>query len=272
MKLKKKKNKESEVPPKKKEGIEGRIIPVSEVVTKQSALFYGRSGTGKTTLACTFPKPLLLVDINDRGTDSVSNVEGVDVIQAVNWDDLEQIYWYLQRGSKYKTVVLDTITQMQIFGITKIKLESKGDLDATMSRPMWGEVSGLMKNLLVMFRELPLTFVMTAQDRVNVSDDEEDIYKDELDPEVGPAVMPSIASLVNPSVNILGNTYIKEVVKQKEGKLLRRMEWRLRLGPHPYYITKIRSNKEIIIPSSIKDPTYKKIKIILKGEKTNEKA
>jgi len=254
------------------ESIASRIKPVAEIVTPESYLFYGRSGTGKTTLGCSFPKPLLLLDINDRGTDSVIDVMGVDVLQCRNWDDLEKAYWFLEAGTKYKTVLLDTITQMQNFCIAMVKVAIKGSLDVPMTRPMWGELSGQMKNLLLMYRELPTILIMTAQDRTeSIEEGTEVTYMDELDPAVGPAVMPSIANVVNPAVKVLGQCYIKEVRVQKEGKIIRRIGWRLRLGPHPYYITKVRSIKSIKLPSNIKNPTYEKIQSILKGDYNEEK-
>lgn len=273
MKIKKKVNRTEVVEEKiERVDIASRIKPVAEIVSPESYLFYGRSGTGKTTLACSFPKPLLLLDINDKGTDSVIDVKGVDVLQCINWEDLEEIYWFLERGTKYKTVVLDTITQMQNFGVAKVKVQIKGSLDSPMTRSMWGELSGQMKNLLLMYRELPSILIMTAQDRTeSIEEGTEVTYMDELDPCVGPAVMPSIANIVNPSVKVLGQTYIKEVRVQREGKIVKKIGWRLRLGPHPYYLTKVRSVKSIKIPSNIKNPTHEKIKSILKGEYDNEK-
>lgn len=251
--------------------IASRIKPVAEITTPESYLFYGRSGTGKTTLACSFPKPLLLLDINDKGTDSVIDVKEVDVLQCRNWDDLEKAYWFLEAGTKYKTVLLDTITQMQNFGIAMVKVHIKGSLDVPMTRPMWGELSGQMKNLLLMYRELPTILIMTAQDRTeSIEEGTEVPYMDELDPVVGPAVMPSIANVVNPAVKVLGQTYIKEVRIQKEGKIIRRIGWRLRVGPHPYYITKVRSIRSVKIPGNIKNPTYEKIQNIFKGEYNEE--
>jgi ATP-dependent phosphoenolpyruvate carboxykinase len=107
------------------ESIVSQIKPISEIVSPESYLFYGRSGTGKTTLACSAPKPLLLIDINDKGTDSVIDVEGVYGVQCKTWEHLEEIYWFLQKGTKYKTAVLDTVTQMQNFGIAKVKVAMK---------------------------------------------------------------------------------------------------------------------------------------------------
>lgn len=61
----------------------------------RSYVFYGRSGTGKTTAASTFPKPMLLLDAKDRGTDSISDVPGIDVLDVQTYDEFETAYWYL---------------------------------------------------------------------------------------------------------------------------------------------------------------------------------
>ena len=98
----------------KSKGIESRIKPVAQVGHSASYAIYGRAGSGKTTLASTFPKPLLLVDINDKGTDSIKDVKGVDVIEIHSLDDLEDLYYdVLRDGSKYKSVVFDTMTELQ---------------------------------------------------------------------------------------------------------------------------------------------------------------
>lgn len=57
-----------------------RIAPVALPASGMKMNVYGRSGTGKTTFACTFPKPLLLVGTED-GTRSVYTVKGVDYVR-----------------------------------------------------------------------------------------------------------------------------------------------------------------------------------------------
>jgi hypothetical protein len=54
--------------------------PVQEVKYNGSTALYGRSGTGKTTLSASWPKPILYLNIKDNGTDSISDVEDIDVV------------------------------------------------------------------------------------------------------------------------------------------------------------------------------------------------
>ena len=68
------------------------VRPVGEINHVGSYAIYGRSGSGKTTLSSTFPKPLLLLDIRDKGTDSISDVKNVFVKEIEEVEDLEDVY------------------------------------------------------------------------------------------------------------------------------------------------------------------------------------
>lgn len=77
---------------------------------------YGGNRTGKTTFACTWPKPLLLVSFEPAeagGTESVSDVDGVEVIQLKTREEMLTLCEELKEGSPYKTHVLDTGTSFQ---------------------------------------------------------------------------------------------------------------------------------------------------------------
>lgn len=244
--------------------------PVNETDAFVTSLFYGRSGTGKTTLASTFPKKLLLLDFRDKGTDSIKDVAKIDVISMFNWEDLEAIYWALKKGDHdYKSLALDTISGMQDLVIRKVKEDSKMDEEDALSRRNWGEVSGMMNQWLMNLRDLPLHVVFLAPDRTkNIRDEEEEQEHEEgqLEPEVGPAVIPSVARTINAAVKVLGNTYIRQTYKAKEGKRVIVTGYMLRVGPNPFYITKIRSPRTFKIPGSILNPTFDKIQSIMKGE------
>ena len=247
-----------------------RVHPVTEGDEFLTSLFYGRSGTGKTTLASTFPKKILLLDFKDRGTDSIRDVKGVDVLIIDQWSDVEDIYWALKKApGSYKSAVLDTVNGMQNIAIDKVKADNNLSESESLSKRNWGEVAGLMNTWLMNFRDLPMHVVFLAPDRVkNASEDEEEVSQEEgrLEPEVGPALMPSVARSINAAVKVIGNTYIRQRQKVKGGKVVELTGYMLRIGPHPYYITKIRSPKTHRTPGSILDPSYDKIIKVMKGE------
>ncbi len=80
------------------ESVQEKIKPVEELPSIPSMLVYGRSGTGKDDFGGTWPKPILLLDIKEKGTDSIKNVDGVKVLPLTEWDEFEQVYWLLKKG------------------------------------------------------------------------------------------------------------------------------------------------------------------------------
>lgn len=247
----------------------------------RSFVLYGRSGTGKTTIAGTFPTPILVLDVKDVGDDSLVGVEDLDVMDVGTWDDFEIAYWFVKRHpERYKTIVIDTVSQLQQLAIRKV-LDDKGrDSDragewGVMTKQMWGDVASIMKSWIINLRDLPMEVVFIAQDRTfNVGEEDED---NGLAPEVGPALSPSIAKALNAAVHFIANTFIRRrlvVVKVKDPpkgqsprKEVERIEYCIRIGPNPVYITKVRKPRAITPPSVVVDPTYEKLMAITSGEK-----
>lgn len=252
------------------------VKDVSDIVKPRSYVFYGRSGTGKTTLAGSFPKPLLLLDVRDEGTDSIADVKGVKVMEINSWADFERAYEWLQRHPKaYKTVVIDTVTQLQQIAIEDILTKKKKDVEkagdwGVMTKREWGDVSQRMKVWVVRYRNLPMEVVFLAQDRVFNLDDDSGEAEDTLAPEVGPGLSPSVVKVLNAAVSVIGNTFIKLKIIKKEvkGKTVRdrRVQFCLRLGPNPIYTTKLRKPKAVAAPPYIEDPTYEDIQDAIEGE------
>ncbi len=241
---------------------------------------YGRSGSGKTTFAATFPKPLLLLDVSDKGTDSISDVEDVNVMDVETWQDFELAYWYLKENpEEYETVVVDTLSQLQELAIKKILLEKyKEDEDqsewGSLSQREWGEVTSVLKTWITHYRNLPMEVVFIAQDRVFEVDEDLD-PETMLDPEVGPRLAPSVTKHLNASVHSIGNTFIRRRIRHKEVKRrgskktktkeIPETQYCLRIGPDPVYATKIRKPKGIKVPAVIVDPHYEDILELIQG-------
>lgn len=244
--------------------------------THRSFVLYGRSASGKTTLSATWPKPALLIDIKDVGDDSVVGVKKLRVRDIVTWDDFEETYWYLEsHPDEYKTIILDTVSQLQQLLLVKVaklagdKKDRAGNW-GTVSQRQWGDVAAQMKSWITRFRDLPMHTVFIAQDRVFAGGDEED-GNNQIDPEVGPALSPSIAKHLNASVHFIGNTFIRRrILKMKpvkgKSEKVEKIDYCLRVGPNPVYMTKIRKPKTTLPPSVITNPTFDKILEIITGE------
>lgn len=260
--------------------------PVAQVRYNGATVLYGRSGTGKTTLASTWPKPILYLNINDNGTDSISDVKGIDVIDVKKSSEIRDILLWLlaekkAKRLKYKTVVLDTMTQLQSMLLREFGEDNKnrkeikgskgkrlGDF-GTLTKQNWGVIAGQLKDVVIDFRNLDMEVIFIAQDRVFNSEDE-DNPDDQLAPEMGPRLMPSVASELNASVSIIGNTFIrvKHSKKRVDGKIVysKKTQFCLRLGPNELYVTKIRKPKGVEAPDYIVDPTHDTILEIIHGE------
>lgn len=231
---------------------------------------YGRSGTGKTTLACTFPKPLLILGAED-GTKSVHNLKGVEMLELTSSSDLAELIQNME--AKWKTVVLDSASTFQdlvlqeILGLNELPAQKSWGMA---SRDQWSQCALQVKEYLRMLLRLAedeaVNVVVIAQERAfNAEEDGGDIIM----PYVSSALMPSVTGWLNPACDYIGQTMIrrKTVVKEQVigGKKRRvetktnEMEYCLRIGADPVYTTKFRAPRGQAVPNVIVDPDYTKL-------------
>lgn len=104
-------------------------VPVSSLKENQvKVCFYGRNRSGKTTIACKFKKPLLLISAEpdaNGGATSVADIDGVSLIRItapnkrIPGDKVHgsakvvAIANELAASNPFETVVLDTVTSLQ---------------------------------------------------------------------------------------------------------------------------------------------------------------
>jgi hypothetical protein len=254
------------------ETFEKGIMPVGDVADRSATLIYGKSGTGKTALASSWPKPILMLDIQEHGTDTIAEIPDIDIRQVSDWETFEQGYWYLKNNdTKYQSVVIDQISQLQVLGMQKIRADNSMDPTDTFSKRDWGQLSGMLQTWLLNYRDLwdRYHICMIAHERSNMG---EEAIEDQIDPSIGPRVMPSLASFICGAVDVVGNTFIREayieVEEAKKKKKIRQVEYRLRVGPHGYYQTKVRKpfHSDLVIPDSIVNPNFEKLQAISRGE------
>lgn len=76
-------------------------------------MIYGQAGMGKTTVALSAPKPLLLDFDNGVKRVNMAHLDGIDIVPVEQWSQIQQL---LQQDvndlAPYQTIVVDTIGKM----------------------------------------------------------------------------------------------------------------------------------------------------------------
>jgi hypothetical protein len=247
-----------------RESIEDRIRPVGDIESHIAVLCYGNQKTGKTVFACTFPKPLLLIDIQEEGTDSVVDVEGVDVFKLTESSELEDLYWYLAKGTKYKSVVLDQLTGLQQMVIRELKATKNQKPDDVFSQRSYGQLGGWMLEWLMNYRELLKKgyHVCYLSHEKRIEPQQED--DDRLTPEASAALTGSITNFICGAVSVIGNQYKRETYDKKTKETT--YEYCMRLSSGFYRCGIRRPVSAGPVPEYIVDPTFDKIMRLSKGE------
>jgi len=224
--------------------VERKVRPASKLPKRFRALVYGKSNTLKTRTVSTLDD-MLLIDVNEEGTDSVRNDYDPNVYRVYYWSDLTDVYWYLQSGDHpYKAVALDGLTGMQELCM-KFVLGDEAARDASRdpdmpSRGVWGKVGELMKTQIVNFRNLPMHVIYTALERKKITGDEED---EDVEIFTSPALSPSISGTAERAVGMIGYMQHRAVYlkpQEKGGKRRRVVRTRMYVGPSETYLTKDR--------------------------------
>jgi hypothetical protein len=164
--------------------------------------------------------------------------------------------------------VVDQLTQLQALALAKAMKDNKKEPDDQVSKRDFGGAAGLMNTWLLNYRDLidlGIHVVFLAHDRLSRGGDDEGSGEDQIEPEVGPRVMPSVASFLNGAVKIIGNTFIREQYTIVNKRKVRSVQYCMRVGPHAYFTTKVRSPVGISTPDSIVNPTFDTLLSIMNG-------
>jgi AAA domain len=246
--------------------IESRIRPLNSVERHVAMLCYGDQKTGKTVFACTFPKPLLLIDVMEEGTDSVIDVDGVDVVPVESTGDMEDLYWMLDGDTthKYKSVVIDQMTGLQNLVIREMKEKKNQRPDDVFSQRSYGQLGGWMTQWILNYRNLIKhnMHVCFLSHQKRISADEED--DDRLTPEITTALTGSITNFLLGAVSVIGNQFVRESYDKKTKET--EMQYCMRLVSGFYRCGIRRPVSAGPVPEYIKDPTFDKIIKLSKGE------
>jgi len=263
-----------------------RAIPVADLKDEYVKMaIYGRNRVGKTTLACQFPKPLLLIGCEPTetgGASSVTQVPGVMFLRIDNTKDLLTLAAELgQKITPFKTVVVDSATSIQ-----DIVLKEILDLPEIPNMLSWGTAtmkdyqkrSEKTREVLRPFLNLKCHTVITAKE------------KDHNPPKDEPEIVRGVQLESFFSVDLGGQTagWLQDacgsvcqliMVKETTTKVVKvgsksvqseietgRIIRRLRTQRHPNYESGLRSAYPEKVPEFIDEPTFDKIYAIIRGK------
>jgi len=261
--------KKKKVKSKPPEGIESKFVDLLDMDNPTIITLYGKPGTGKTTIASSLPKPMLLIDVKDKGGDSAKSKTlkrgEITVLQIEKFDDIYKAYDYIKANpSRFKSIIIDHMTSLQDQALEQVKSDEGKE---QVSQRMYGIAAGYLKEVIVLYKDLTdegIVPCFLVQDRTESGEGE---GEDQLMPEVGPGIMPSLSRTLCASSRVIGHTYLQErVEKTGDMKVHRSIEYRLRLGPNPFYITKVTRPQQTPCPAYVVNATYQDIVSIIKGE------
>lgn len=264
-------------------GVLGRIAPVAaSKIKRMKVSLYGNPKTGKTRLACTFPKPLLVIGSED-GTASVVGSKGVDFVQLERCEELTEVVKGPVSGGKYATVVIDNATKLRDMRITEILGLDEMPMQkgyGFAERSQWGECANSLKQLLRPLLDLPrvmdLNVVVIAQEGTIGGDEDQGSTGDFIKPAVGSYLGKSLCMWLTAECDYIGQTFIREGFRQVKSTVdskevtsrvpTGKKEFCLRVGPHEIYMTGFRQPLgRPEPPEVIVDPSYGKIVRIIQG-------
>ena len=210
------------------------------------------------------------------------SVPGVFVKRIKDWEDFEHVFWYLKKNpDKYKTVSIDTVTQLQNHATRKVLRNAGKPTDnlgdwGTMTQEQWGEVSAMMKQWTTNFCDLAESVeeggigaqvLWLAQMRIE--EVEQDDPEVEIEPDVGPQVIPSVSQHLQDQCSVIGHTFIriktKEVTRKGKTIIKETPQYCMRIGPNPVYRTKLRTDAETSVPDFIVNASYEELQEIIEG-------
>lgn len=233
-------------------GILDSAVDIKELGQRNLWVLYGKSNTGKTYVASTFPKPMLYIQIGDDGSNTIAHVDGIKAIPIGSVEDFKQLASELQKDKKYKTIVADTFS-MVVNEWTQQKVTTKGK---KMTQQLWGDLKIEQEELIKSMHKLAKKHIVVLT--CHESTDSIEGMEDEISPDVRPSVSKGARTYLEGMANygIHLTKVSKEVIKGNTTKEV--IRYAADIGPNPYYWTKLQIDPSIKVPARIVNPTYDK--------------
>lgn len=250
-----------------------------------SILIYGMSKTGKTTLAATFPGPILWIVVSGgnkpgelRPLNTSEYLKKVKRVTLEKSEEAKELIAYQAEHNVYKTVVIDHATGLQDL-VTAEMLGKRVSTNAAwgdMTIRQYGQRAILVNDIFRDFLGLSCNRVILGQEKQGEQNTDNELVEV---PYIGVALQAGIAGWLNSAVDYICQTYKKQKTEQITTKLngkdfvteqpTKGTHYCLRIGENAAYTTGFRLPKEYEKPDHIINPDYKQIMQIINGKWKN---
>lgn len=237
-------------------------VDINELGQSNLWVIYGKSGSGKTHVLSTFPKPLLYLQFGDDGSNTIADVDGIKAIRVTSLSQLKEIAYELRLDSKYKTVAVDTFSLVVNEWIDANATKKK----KRVSQQMWGDIKTDTEELVREFKLLAndRIVVLTCHEATDVIDGMEDEIMPDVRPSVSKAARTYLESVANFGVH---TTVLNREKQNEDGTTATEVKYAAHLSGNPFYWTKLQKPAGVKVPQRMINPTYSKIVKMMKGDK-----
>lgn len=240
-------------------GLLNNAVDISELEASELWVLYGKSGSGKTALGGTFPKPMLYVKIGDDGSRTIKNYDGIKAVVVSNQKELKDLILELQKDKKYKSCFFDTFSLV----VNEWTNENAVKKNKRMTQQMWGDLKTDTEELIRELHKLAKTHitVVSCHEATDAFEGMEDEILPDIRPSVSKGVRTYLEGMANYGIHCIKVT--KEVDTENGVKEV--VKYGVNLGANPYYWTKLQIDPSIKIPKMVFNPSYDKLKKIIEG-------
>lgn len=286
-------------PPHANGSILSRAVSAKSLVNnlRQKVSLYGENFIGKTTLACEWEKPLLLVSTEPSESSnviSVSNVPGVEVVQINNVEEMRTLHQELVGGCKFKTIVLDSSTSLQTMILYELMGWPKGTVIrfAAVSDGIYIQRVEEFRKIIGPYFDLPTHTIITSHEKDHTPQENRKKLKGGLSIEsfIAPNMGKSAVEWLRTSCGYMLRMFLAEIEEERpsgmtdeDGKPMMTTVGtgvntrRVLLQPLTQYAAQFRCANLHLVPDWIQDDTpklpggakrlYDKIQKLIRGEK-----
>lgn len=252
--------------------LQTRKQKASNAPIDQVYIIYGKSGSGKTVVASTFPKskeaPMLYLDILEGGIGSVDkkDKELIDWLPLEHFEEVDQVLGDVINGYsevdgkkipvKYSTIVIDSLTQLEYLIKKYLKTNSN---KSSMTLQLWGQAKDSQEDVYNLLKYLHMktgAIVVAIAHEKEITDDD--------NPEFN-TIIPSL--MTSSSVSLCAKaSYVWYTKLEKEKNVDEKQnvssttKFMTYINAHPYLVTKCRKPKDFKVPEKICDLTYEKFR------------